>query len=78
MEKAIVLLQIQKVPQAEVWTLDPGWVIAALIGIVGYLLVRILNHLVANQKTHGDKIEKQEIKSENHEVRITTIEKNGL
>lgn len=71
MEKAIVLLQIQKVPPAEAWTLDPGWVIAFLIGVVGILLVRILNKVEKRLEVHDDKIER-------HEIRLTIIEKKEV
>lgn len=52
-------------------TIDPGWVIAILIAVVGFLLVRILNKVEKRLEVHDDKIER-------HEIRLTIIEKKEV
>jgi hypothetical protein len=49
-------------------TIDPSWVIAISILIIGFLLVWILNRIVKTQDRHGEQLQ-------NHETRITVIEK---
>lgn len=49
-------------------TIDPGWVIAVILGAVAFLLVRILNRIEKKLESHDTTIN-------NHEVRITVMEK---
>jgi len=64
----MILAQIVKATESTGWHIDPGWVMATLMGILGYLLVRILNRLVRKQDIHDDKLV-------DHEVRLTVVEK---
>jgi hypothetical protein len=49
-------------------TIDPNWVMAIILGVTAFLLVRILNRIERKQEYHESKIN-------DHEVRITVIEK---
>jgi hypothetical protein len=49
-------------------TIDPNWVMAIILAVTAFLLVRILNRIEKKQ-------EFQESKINDHEVRITVIEK---
>lgn len=49
-------------------TIDPNWVLVCLMAVVSFLLVRILNKIDAKLEQHDERIE-------DHEVRITVMEK---
>jgi hypothetical protein len=49
-------------------SIDPNWVMAIILGVTAFLLVRILNRIEKRQEVHEDKLN-------NHEVRITVMEK---
>lgn len=49
-------------------TIDPAWVITVILAIVAFLLARILNRIEKKLEVHDDKIQ-------DHEVRITVMEK---
>ena len=74
MEKAIIFLQVVKVAPEAGWTIDPGWVIAGLMAIVGTLLVMILNRLVKRQDEQGVVQVDQGKTIVNHDVRLKVVE----
>lgn len=49
-------------------TIDPNWVMVCILGITAFLLIRILNRIDSKLDAHDEKIQ-------NHEVRLTVIEK---
>lgn len=48
--------------------IDPNWVLNITVGITAFLLIRILNRM-------DRKIDATDLRSQNHEVRITVLEK---
>jgi hypothetical protein len=50
-------------------TIDPNWVLTLIVGVTAFLLVRILNRIEKKQEVHDNKLE-------DHEVRITVIERD--
>lgn len=48
--------------------IDPNWVMVCLMAIVSFLLIRILNKIDTKLDQHDERLE-------DHEVRITVIEK---
>jgi hypothetical protein len=58
-------------------TIDPSWVIAITVIIVGVLLVRILNRIEKKQEDHDEKINSHEVKLGEHDIRIQVIEKRN-
>jgi putative exporter of polyketide antibiotics len=49
-------------------TIDPNWVMVILLALTAFLLGRVLNRIDKKQDLHESKIN-------DHEVRITVIEK---
>jgi hypothetical protein len=49
-------------------TIDPNWVMVILMALIAFFSGRILNRIEKKIDLHGDKIN-------DHEVRITVIEK---
>lgn len=49
-------------------TIDPNWVMVCLMAVVSFLLVRILNRI-------DKKLDAHDARFEDHEVRLTVLEK---
>ena len=70
----MIIAQIVKSTHETGWHLDPGWVIAGLIAIVGYFLVAILNRIVKRQDSQGEVLIDHGKAIVNHDVRIKVVE----
>lgn len=58
----------QKLAQITNGTIDPNWVLVCIMAVCSFLLIRILNRIEKKLDLHDAKLE-------DHEVRLSIIEK---